>query len=580
MPSFDSPSVFGAIIDAEEGGTLKISPKDVSNSEVKQYYLPDTNILVTRFLSADGVAEITDFMPIQHFREKTQHHRIIRGVSVLHGTITFEVVCHPAFNYARDVHSLQILKRGAIFRSRRLSRVLSSSVPLEENGSNNVRTTFTLPQGQSAHFILESTVEQDVEPVSRLRSEYQDSLLETKNYWRAWLSQCRYQGRWREMVHRSALALKLLTYAPTGAIVAAPTASLPEDPGGERNWDYRYTWLPDSAFTLHSLLQLGFHDEAEAFANWLLARINESTDSQLQPMYTIDGGHELTETVLDHLEGYRQSSPVRIGNGAYKQLQLDVYGELLDAVYIAFGEGRGLYYRGWTALLRLLDWLSKNWQTPDEGIWEVRGGQRAFLHSRLMSWVAFDRAIRLAEAQSLPALVEKWKTIRDTIYNEIMERGWNEEKESFVQYYGSDAVDASSLLLSVTRFAEGKDPRMLRTIERIQKELMNEPHLYRYRIGSAASDGLKGYEGTFSICTFWLVEALTKAGRLEEARQNLEEMFTYANHLGLYSEEIGPLGEGLGNFPQAFTHLALISACDVLDRALNESSDTRFKPSS
>ncbi|HZW55694.1 MAG TPA: glycoside hydrolase family 15 protein [Nitrososphaerales archaeon] len=343
--------------------------------------------------------------------------------------------------------------------------------------------------------------------------------------------------------------------------------------GGERNWDYRFTWLRDSAFTLNSLLKLGLYEEATDFAKWFLDRVEESQGGHMQPMFTIEGGHKMNEEILGHLEGYRNSSPVRIGNDAYKQEQLDVYGETLDAAHI-FAKQRGVKYGGFKSMGKMMEWLSKNWQNKDEGIWEVRGGKRDFLHSRLMIWVAFDRAIKIAEQQSLPAPLEQWRNLRDTVYNEIMEKGWSEENQSFVQYYGGDAIDASALSISLTGFTVGYDERMVKTIERMQRELMNEPHLYRYRIETAASDGLKGTEGTFSICSFWLVEALTRAGKLQEARRYLEEMFTYANHLGLYSEEVGPTGEALGNFPQAFTHLALISSC----LALNEALDKSFSP--
>ena len=275
----------------------------------------------------------------------------------------------------------------------------------------------------------------------------------------------------------------------------------------------------------------------------------------------------LTLKLLTYAPTGAHSRPVRIGNGAYTQLQLDITGEFLDGIYV-YMRKRGIYYGGWVYGQRLLNWLDTHWQTLDEGIWEVRGGKRAFVHSRVMCWVAFDRAIRIAQEQSLPAPLDEWRGTRDTLYKEIMEKGWSEEKQSFVQYYGSDAVDASALLISLTRFTSETDPRIVHTIERIQRELMHEPHVYRYR-ENAADDGLKGVEGTFSICSFWLVEALSRAGRLEEARQNLEQMLTYANHLGLYSEEVGPLGEGFGNFPQAFTHLALISACHALDQALD-----------
>jgi len=572
-PSFDAPSVFASILDSRKGGSFGISPKNQDGMEVKQYYIPETNVLVTRFLTPDGVAEITDYMAAQRIKQKVIRHGIFRGVRVVSGTVTFEANCNPAFNYARDSHTLKISSKGAIFTSPVLSLGLSSSVPFEENGQRGARSTFTLNKDEWAYFLVESDEKDQVELSSKLSPVFHKILSDTVDYWRNWVGQCKYDGRWREMVLRSALTLKLLTYAPTGALVAAPTTSLPEGVGGERNWDYRFTWLRDSAFTLHSLLKLGFTQEANEFAQFFLSRIGESKDGSLQPMFTIEGGHELEELTLDHLEGYKGSKPVRIGNGAYKQLQLDVYGEALDAAYI-FAQRRGVQYRGIKATLRTMDWLSKNWQQPDEGIWEVRGGQREFLHSRLMCWVAFDRMIRIAELQSMPIPVEEWRPIRDTIFNEIMEKGWSEKKQSFVQYYGSDAVDASALLISLTGMLVGHDERMVKTIERMQKELMNEPHLYRYRVEDAASDGLKGTEGTFSICSFWLVEALTKAGKLDEARRYLEEMFSYANHLGLYSEEVGPTGEALGNFPQAFTHLALISACIALNEALNEATST------
>jgi GH15 family glucan-1,4-alpha-glucosidase len=569
IPRFDAPSIFGALLDAEKGGFFRIAPPESPGMERKQLYFPDTNIIITRFLTVDGVGEIIDFMPIKQAQSPIHQHHLVRSVQVVHGSLSFEMICRPAFNYAQDTHVTYLSEEGAVFTSESLCLSLASAVPVEEDGRGGVRATFTLHQGQSAHFHLESAKGQDIRPHEHSSRYCEAEFLETKRYWQNWLSKSQYQGRWREMVHRSALVLKLLIYAPTGAIVAAPTTSLPESIGRGRNWDYRYTWLRDAAFTIYSLLILGITQEAEAFMGWLEARCHELEENgSLQPMFTIAGGHDLTEIALDHLEGYRGSRPVRIGNGAYKQQQLDVYGELLDSIYI-FDRHKDISYDLWRNLRRLLNWLSSHWQDSDEGIWEVRGGQQHFLHSRVMSWVAFDRALRIARHRGLPAPCVEWETISTQIYEEIMEKGWNEKAGSFVQHYGSEAVDASALLMVLTRFVGSNDPRILQTIDRIQKELTSDSHVYRYNPELAADDGFGSQEGTFSICTFWLVEALARAGRLEEARLVLEKMLTYANHVGLYSEEVGPTGEALGNFPQAFTHLSLISACYNLDRALN-----------
>ncbi len=569
IPRFDSPSVFGALLDADKGGFFRISPSDVSHVVHKQMYLPETNILVTRFLTVDGVAEITDFMPVKQVGTAAHQHHIMRAVHVVRGSMQFEMTCRPAFNYARDPHTIRLPEEGAIFNSEHFSLGLASSVPVEEDGQDGVHAVFTLHVGQWAHFILESAKSDDLAPIRFSHRHHTALFQETMHYWQKWLSQCQYQGRWRETVHRSALVLKLLTYAPTGAIVAAPTTSLPETLGGARNWDYRYTWLRDASFTLYSLLILGFTQEANAFMGWIDARCHEQKENgSLQPMYTIDGGHDLTEITLDHLSGYRDSKPVRIGNGAYKQKQLDIYGELMDSVYL-YNRHKDISYDLWCNLRRLLDWLSTHWQEPDEGIWEVRGGPKHFLHSRVMSWVAFDRALRVARHRGLPAPLAEWTQTSAHIYEEIMAKGWNTKMQSFVQYYGSDAVDASSLLMSLTKFTGPNDPRMMHTIQRIKKELTTDSHVYRYDPKKAADDGLGSAEGTFSMCSFWLAEALARAGQIADARLILEKMLSYSNHVGLFAEEIGPTGEALGNFPQAFTHLALISTCYNMDRALN-----------
>lgn len=570
LPDFDSPSVFAAILDAAKGGFFRIAPVETPGMDLKQMYFPNTNILITRFLTGDGVSEIIDFMPIKHTGSAPSEHHLVRAVRVVNGSLSFELECRPAFNYARDAHTVQLSRDGVAFHSEDLDLVLSSSIPLEEDGQGGAHARFTLHEGQWAYFFLESASDHALIPHQPTQGEYQDSFVATQHYWHGWISQCRYQGRWREMVQRSALILKLLTYAPTGAIVAAPTTSLPEGIGGVRNWDYRFTWLRDSAFTLNSLLILGFTQEAEAFMTWIVGRIEElEAGGSLQPMYTIHGGHDMTEIVLDHLEGYHQSRPVRIGNAAYTQKQLDIYGEVMDALYIFNHYTENMSHTGWVHVCQQLDWLSKNWQSTDEGIWEVRGGTQHFLHSRVMSWVAFDRALRIARERGLPAPEDQWIAIRAQIYNEIMDKGWSEKKQSFVQYYGGDAIDASALLISLTKMTAAADPRMLSTIDRIQRELSRPPHVYRYNVEASASDGLPGEEGTFSICSFWLVEALARAGRVEEAELALEQMLTYANHVGLYAEEIGMGGEALGNFPQAFTHLSLIEACYFVDQALN-----------
>jgi GH15 family glucan-1,4-alpha-glucosidase len=430
-------------------------------------------------------------------------------------------------------------------------------VPLQSTG-RGVRGDLTLRAGESASFVLEHCGR---EASPRIHSEEHTAelLLETAAFWRRWLARGRYGGRWREMVARSALTLKLLTYLPSGAIVAAPTASLPEQVGAGRNWDYRYTWIRDAAFSLYALLRLGFTDEAEAFMAWLTQRFRDGhshASGPLQIMYRIDGRAELEEETLDHLEGYRGSAPVRIGNGAAGQLQLDIYGELMDSVYLVNKYGRPIYHDGWESLSRVIEWVCDNWDQADEGIWEVRGGRQSFTYSRLMCWVAV-----------LPADLPKWYAARDAIYYQIMERGWNSERQAFVQHYGTDVLDASVLLMPLVKFIAPTDPRWLATLDGISRELVSDSLVYRYNI-AASPDGLEGDEGTFSICSFWYVEALARAGRLDEARLAFEKMLTYANHLGLYSEEIGPTGEQLGNFPQAFTHLALISAAVNLDRQL------------
>ncbi|MFN0155556.1 MAG: glycoside hydrolase family 15 protein [Gaiella sp.] len=569
LPRFDSPSVFGAILDSAKGGHFAIAPAE-GEITVRQLYLPETNVLVTRFLTEAGVGEIEDFMPVDERPEGEHRQRLIRRVHVVRGTLSFDVEIAPAFDYGRATHTIELHENGATFASEELRLVLESEAQFEVVGAA-ARASLTLHAGESATFLLRPADEGDLpRPVSEQRTA--DALASTISYWRRWIGTCTYRGRWREMVQRSALTLKLLTYQPTGAIVAAPTTSLPEVMGGHRNWDYRYTWIRDAAFTVFAFLRLGFTEEAAAFMGWLTDRFAKDEQESgptgpLQIMYGIDGRKELEEIELDHLEGYRGSSPVRVGNGAADQLQLDIYGELIDSVYLFNKYGEPIYHHDWQNLVRMVDWLCENWDRPDEGIWETRGGQQHFTYSRLMSWVALERAIRIARQRGLPGDLVRWLGVRDTIYAQIMKRGWHPERKAFTQHYDTNVLDASLLLMPLTKFVSPTDPRWLSTLDAIGEELVSDSLVHRYN-AEASPDGLGGQEGTFSICSFWYVEALARAGRLEEARIVFEKMLTYSNHVGLYSEEIGPTGEQLGNFPQAFTHLALISAATTLDHLL------------
>jgi GH15 family glucan-1,4-alpha-glucosidase len=561
---FDGPSLFAAILDADIGGSFRIAPSVPCSS--KQLYLPDTAALLTRFFSASGVAEITDFMP-----PELEPCALVRRVYVVRGAVDFRMSCRPAFSYARLDHRLDLPRPGlARFTASDGSATeLVSSLPLTaESGAAAAR--FTLAAGEGAWFVLQpggGGERWSDDGVARC-------LEQTHWHWRRWVNRMRYDGRWREMVQRSAITLKLCTYSPTGAMVAAPTASLPETIGGQRNWDYRYAWLRDSAFTAFAFQRLGFYDEAVAFNDWLEQRCRETDpdDPQLQIVYGLDGASDLTELELTHLAGYRDSRPVRVGNGAHTQLQLDVYGELMDAVYLS-NKIEPISWELWRNLRRLLDWLADNWRQPDEGIWEVRGGRRDFVYSRLMCWVAFERAMRMQSQRGLPGDTPRWRQQRDAIYEEIMDKGWSAERQSFVQYYGGDVLDASNLLMPLVKFIGPRDPRMLSTLDAIQEELVSDSLVYRYHPEHAADDGLGGSEeGSFSLCSFWLVECLTRAGRLEEARLVFEKMLTYANVLGLYAEQVGDTGQALGNYPQAFTHLGLISAAWDLNKALGESA--------
>ena len=571
LPRFDSPSIFASILDDRKGGYFRIAP--TMQGVNHQMYLPETNVLMTRFLRKEGVGEVLDFMPVHDEAfsgRRTKVHKIVRIVRAVRGEVHFRLECLPAFDYARCDHTVHSVDGGMMFRGAGCRLALLSDRPLSAEG-RMVTSEFVLRPGESAVFSLRYVDSEDEHELRHPLAAH-ELLDETVRYWRNWLSHCTYEGRWREKIIRSALVLKLLTYKPTGAIVAAPTCSLPEELGGERNWDYRYTWIRDAAFTVYAFLRLGFKEEAAAFTEWLEQRVHEEerVNGPLNIMYGIDGRHELTEESLAHLDGYRGSKPVRIGNGAWNQLQLDIYGEVIDSIYLYDKYVRQISYDLWRQLRRMLDWVSRNWDQPDEGIWEVRGGRQHFVYSKLQCWVALDRGLKLAASRSLPCDTARLQQERDRIYEAIMEKGFDRELNSFVQAFGSKSLDAANLIMPLVYFVSPKDRRMLSTIDRTMQELVSDSLVYRYKLAGdgATDDGLSGEEGTFSMCTFWLVEALTRADRLDEARLVFEKMLTYSNHLGLYSEEIGLTGEALGNFPQAFTHLGLISAAVNLDRKL------------
>ena len=566
-PSFDSPSVFAAILDAERGGRFALTT-DAEECATRQLYFPDTNVLITRFLTPDGVGEVRDFMPIDECRTAQHRQRLVRHVAAAKGRIRFKLECAPRFDYGRERHRATRYPQGLLFDASSCSLALESDVPLDLQ-DGDVCARFELAAGESVAFVLEHVVA-PYEPYGHTAEETLELFEQTVAYWRQWLSRSRYTGRWREMVDRSALTLKLLTYKPSGAIVAAPTTSLPEVPGGERNWDYRYTWVRDAAFSVYSLLRLGFPDEAAAFTEWLTRHVCRTCAGQPAPLrvlYSIDGHGQTAEELLEHLEGYRGSAPVRIGNAAEMQLQLDIYGELVDSLYLYNKYGRPLSHDAWENLSRIVDWVCEHWDQADEGIWETRGGRKHFTSSRLMCWVAVERALRIATQRGLPADHGRWSVERDRIYRQIVQQCWSDERHAFVQHSHAQVLDASVLLMPLVKFVSPTDPRWISTLDAIGCDLVSDSLVYRYDI-EASPDGLRGVEGTFSPCTFWYAEALARAGQLSEARLVFEKMLTYANHLGLFAEQIGPTGEQLGNFPQAFTHLALISAAVNLDRQL------------
>ncbi len=573
-PNFDSPTVFAALLDDEKGGCFQIEPQ-LRKRQVRQLYFPDTNILLTRFLAEEGVAELTDYMPIGTDGE--QPNEIIRTVAVVRGEVDFKMRCQPRFNYAMCGHSVNIEDRYAIFSPASDDfppLALYSTVVLRQESADAI-SDFRLRAGERVTFVFGGVRVQGEQPEMEF---VEQRFHETARFWKEWIAKSKYKGRWREMVNRSALMLKLLISREHGSLIAAPTFSLPEQIGGVRNWDYRFTWLRDAAFTLYALIRLGFVEEAEAFIDWLKGRLGDDAErGPLQVMYGIDGRQKVDELTLDHLQGYEDSKPVRIGNAAYHQLQLDIYGEMMDSIYLANKYGDSISQAGWQEVQRILEWLAKNWRRPDQGIWEVRGGAREFLHSRLMCWVAFDRALRLAQKRSLSGAFDAWQRTRDAIREDIFTNFWNDELQSFVQSKGTKDLDASVLLMPLMRFISPVDPMWRSTMKAIEARLVEDTLVHRYEAERTHVDGIPGGEGSFTACSFWYIECLARAGELEKAQLLFEKLLGYANHLGLYSEQIGASGQHLGNFPQAFTHLALISAATYLDRALSGTHDSVWR---
>ena len=562
-PEFDSPSIFCSLLDSPAAGIFELAPV-LADARRQQIYLPDSNVLQTRWLGTEAVVEVTDLLTIDDDPE--QLPLLIRRVRVVSGQATLRLHCAPRLDYGRAATGARQEGDSVCFEAPGQPGLrLLGDQPLHLE-RDSARAEFVLQQGQGAEFILGG--------VDDLRVRHGDSelhLTRTLKFWRDWIGQSNYRGRWREMVNRSALALKLLTSRRHGAILAAATFGLPESPGGERNWDYRYTWVRDASFTVYAFMRLGFVEEANAYMGWLRGRVSDchGQPMKLNILYGIDGRQELPETELGHLFGHGGAQPVRIGNQAYDQVQLDIFGELLDAVYLVNKYGEAISHEGWKHTVQVVDQVCDSWQSKDVGIWEMRGEQHHFLHSRLMCWVAVDRAIRLASKRSLPAPFARWDQTRQAIYDDIWSRFWNQEHGHFVQHIGSTALDGSMLLMPLVRFVSDKDPRWLATLDAIEKSLVRDGMVYRYRNDDSQIDGLAGTEGAFAACSFWYVECLARAGRLEQAHLEFEQLLRYANPLGLYAEEFDSHGRHLGNTPQALTHLALISAASFLDRRLS-----------
>ncbi len=568
-PRFDSPSVFGRLLDWAKGGHFQLTPLGVRS--VSRRYLPGTNVLETTFETDSGSVRLIDFMPVhphsrpEQPREVGTRQQIVRILECISGSADVVLECHPRFDYGTIVPHVELSTKRAGFAHGGCDAIsVCCSAPLQEvEGGFRAEASLRAGEKLAAGVKYESVFSHQAPALDI--AELEERLDETVRFWREWSGRCTYDGEFVEDVLRSALTIKAMTYAPSGALLAAATTSLPEVIGGERNWDYRYTWIRDATFALYALFILGYREEGEAFKDWLeWSTVGRARDLQL--MYGIGGERRLTEFELPELEGYRASRPVRVGNGAYSQFQLDIYGEVMDSAHLYRRFGGEMDEKYWEYLRRVVDFVIEHWREPDEGIWETRGGREHFVFSKVMCWVALDRAIKAARALNLPGDLENWRAVRAEIKADVLEKGFDAERDAFVQSYGSKALDASNLMLPLVGFIPADDPRMRATIEATERELTS-PHGFVYRY-LGMDDGLTGKEGTFTICTFWLANDLIALGEPDKARALFEKLRGFANDLGLFSEEIdADTGAMLGNFPQAFSHLAFINTAVLLHRA-------------